>query len=95
MIFTGSQSQLDQRAGIRDRLVLPSIVLLVAAHGLFARLIPLAARFALEIVLTDEGFLDGLSALGIDFLLSANFLLAPFGRSSTGLCGAGFRGSGL
>jgi len=87
MIRARSQSQLDERAGIRNSLILPSMIALKAPHGFLAGLIPSSAGFPAEIVLVDERFLNSLRALGIDLLLSANFLgfLAPLGRS-TRLC---------
>jgi hypothetical protein len=72
MVLARSQTQFDQRARVRHRLALPAVICLVAAHGLFARLIPGACRFSAHVMLADEGFLNRLRPLGVDFLLSTH-----------------------
>src|ERR1017187_5354383 len=52
----------------------PSLVGLVAAHSLFAGLVPCARSFPAEVMFADQGFLNGLGSLGIDFLLAAGTL---------------------
>ena len=71
MIFAGAQTKLDQRTGIRDLLALPSVVGLVAAHGVFAGLIPASGGFSVQVVFADQGLLDGSGSFGIDFLLAS------------------------
>jgi hypothetical protein len=71
MVLAGTQAQLDESAGIGDALTLPAVIGLVAAHGFFARLVPCAGGFAGQIMRADQGFLNGLSAFGVDFLLAA------------------------
>ena len=76
MVLARPQTQFDQRPRVRHRLALPSIVGLIAAHGRFAGLIPGAGSFSAQIMLADQGFLDGLRSLGINFLLAADTLPA-------------------
>lgn len=71
MILAGAQSQLDERSRVGHGLALPAVVRLVAAHGFFAGLVPGAGSFSAEVVLADQGFLNGLGSLGVDFLLAA------------------------
>lgn len=63
MIFTWAQSQLNERPRIGNRFVLPAIVALKAAHGLFAGLVPSPTGFAVQVVLVDQGLLNCLGAL--------------------------------
>ena len=93
MIRARAQSELDERAGIGNSLVLPSMIALKAPHGLLAGLIPSSARFPAEIVLPNERFLNSLCALRINLLLSPNFLgfLPSLGRSAF-LCRTGSGG---
>ncbi len=66
----GSQAQLDQRPRVGHRLALPAVIRLVAAHGLFAGLVPRARGFPAQVMLADQGFLNGLGSFGVDFLLA-------------------------
>ncbi len=76
MVLTWPQTQFDQRPRVRHRLALPSIVSLIAAHGRLAGLIPGAGSFSAQVMLADQGFLNGLRSLGINFLLAADTLSA-------------------
>ena len=67
VIFARAQAELDQRPGIRNGLALPAVVGLVAAHGLFARLVPGARRFPFEVVFANQGLLNRLGSFGINF----------------------------
>ena len=71
MIFTWTETQLDQRPRVRYGLALPTLIRLVTAHGLFAGLVPGARGFSAQVVLADQGFLNCLSSLGVDFLLAS------------------------
>ena len=71
MILARTQAQADQSARIGDGFALPALIGLVAAHGFFAGLVPGASGFAAEVVLADQGFLNGPSSLGVYFLLAA------------------------
>lgn len=71
MVLARSQAQLDQCPRVGYRLALPAVIRLVAAHGLFAGLVPGARRFSGHVVLADQRFLDCLCPLGVDFLLAA------------------------
>ena len=71
VILARSQAQLDQRARVGNGLALPAVVRLIAAHGLFAGLVPRAGGFSAHVVLADQRFLNCLRPLGVDFLLAA------------------------
>lgn len=71
MVLARAQSQLDQGARVGYGFALPAMVCLVAPHGFFAGLVPRAGGFSTQIVLADQSFLNGMSSLGIDFLLAA------------------------
>ena len=71
MVLARPQAQFDQSARVRHGLALPSVIGLVAAHGVFARLVPGAGRFSVQVVFADQRFLDGLRSLGVNFLLAA------------------------
>jgi hypothetical protein len=47
------------------------VVGLISAQGIFRGLRPLAGGFAAEVVLADQRFLNGLRAIGVNFLLAA------------------------
>jgi hypothetical protein len=66
-----TQTQLDQGAGIRNCLVLPAVVGLVAAQRIFGRRVPFAARLATQVVLLNQRLLDLYGAITVDLLLSA------------------------
>ena len=76
MIFARSQSQFDESPRIRHRFALPSLVGLVTAHCLFARLVPHPGSFPVQVVLADQRFLDGLRSFGINFQLAAHALFS-------------------
>ncbi len=73
MIFARPKAEFDQSARVGDGLALPSVIGLEAAHGGFAGVIPRSGGFSGQIMLTDQRFLNGLRALGIDLLLATNF----------------------
>ncbi len=69
MILARAQAQANQRARIGNGLALPSVIGLVTPHRFFAGLVPCPGGLAAQIVLPDQGFLNGLRAFGIDLLL--------------------------
>jgi hypothetical protein len=72
MVFAGSQPEFDESAGVGNRLALPAMIGLVAAHRLFAGLGPRARGLSAHVVFADECFLNRLRSLGVDFLLPAS-----------------------
>ena len=74
MVVTGPEAKFDQGARVGDRLVLPAIIGLEAAQGVFGGGIPLPCGLAIQVVLANEGFLDLVSAFAIDLLLAFYFL---------------------
>ena len=79
MVVARAQTQADQRAGVRHSLRLPAVIGLVAAHGVFAGLVPGLASLAAQVVLANQRFLNFLRAFGIDLLLTSSCpLLAGF-----------------
>src|SRR5258708_35145244 len=72
MVVARSESKTDQRARIRHRLRLPTVVGLIAPHGIFAGLIPRSCRCTAQVVLADQSCLDRLGALGINLLLASH-----------------------
>jgi hypothetical protein len=70
MIVARPQAQADQRARIGYGLRLPSVIGLIAPHGLFTGLIPGSSRFARHIVFANQRFLDRLRPLGLNLLLA-------------------------
>lgn len=79
MIMARSQSQADQSSRIGNGLRLPAMVRLIAAHGGFTRFVPGSRRFSAQVMLANQGFLNFLRPLGIDFLLTPRHLLALAG----------------
>jgi len=71
MVMARTEAEADQRARVGHRLRLPAVISLIAAHGIFAGLIPGSRGASSQIVFADQGFLNGLSAFGINFLLAA------------------------
>jgi hypothetical protein len=69
VIVAGPEAEFDQRARVGDSLVLPAIVGLESPQGVFRGGIPFSGRLAAEVVLTNERFLDLVSAVGINLLL--------------------------
>ena len=65
-----SQAKLDERSRIRQALGLPSIVRLVAGHGILGGLVPFAAWFAAHVLLANERFLDIVGPGIVDRLLA-------------------------
>ncbi len=66
-----AEAKADQGARVRNFFRLPPVITLVVPHSFFAGLIPRSARLAGQVVFANESSLDGLGALGIDFLLTA------------------------
>lgn len=93
MIIARSQAELDQSARVGNFFRLPTLVILIASHGLFAGLVPFAADRSAEVVLADEGLLNRGRAFRINLLLATEafglFLPTMFGPRSRayGLCG--------
>ncbi len=71
VLVVGTEAQLDQRPRVGDLFALPSMFGLVALHGLLRRVIPGGGWFPAQVVFANQGFLDFLGTLGIDFLLPA------------------------
>jgi len=72
MVVTRTQPKANQRTRIGHRLRLPAVIGLIAPHRIFAGLIPGSGRFAAEVVLADQRFLDRLCPLGVDLLLASH-----------------------
>ena len=72
MVLARAQAELDQRPRVRHSLALPTVIGLIAAHGLFAGLIPGTRGFSAQVMLADQRFLNRMSPLGVDFLLAAH-----------------------
>ena len=79
MVVAWPQSQADQSARIGYRFRLPAVVGLIAAHGIFAGLVPRSGRFAAQVMFANQRFLNLLRPLRI------NLLLAPRRRFSFSL----------
>jgi hypothetical protein len=73
------QTQADQSARVRHFLRLPAVIGLITPHGIFAGLVPRARRFAGQIMLAYQRFLNRLRPLRF------NLLLAPCGLPFTAL----------
>ena len=71
MVVAWPQPQADQSARIGHRFRLPAVVGLIAAHGIFAGLVPGSGRFAAQVMFANQRFLNLLRPLGIDLLLAA------------------------
>src|SRR5258708_27738175 len=88
--MAGAESQFDDRSGIRRDFGLPSVVRLIADHGLLCARVPLAGGRAVKIFFADQRRLDFGSAIVSDFLLAMAFpCAAPWalGRSLLGRLG--------
>jgi len=70
MVVARPQSQADQGARVGYGLRLPAVVGLIAPHRLFTGLIPRTGRFAAQVVLAYQRFLNGLRALRFNLLLA-------------------------
>lgn len=71
MIIARAQAKFDQSARVGRRLVLPSLIGLVALHRPLSRTIPGPGRFAAQVMFADQRFLYLARAIGIDHLLPA------------------------
>lgn len=71
MIVARTQPEADQSARIGHGFRLPAVIGLVAPHGVFAGLIPIAGCVGAKVVLADQRFLNCLRTLGINLLLAA------------------------
>lgn len=94
VIFARAQAQFDERTRIGNFFGLPTVVALVAAHGIFAGLVPGVGGLAAQVTFTNQGFLNGAGSFRVDFLLPTrpDRLLLP-GRMLCG--GGGVRGGGV
>jgi hypothetical protein len=83
MVVARAEPQADQRTRIGHRFLLPAVIRLIAAHGLFAGLVPGSGRFATQVMFANERFLNLLRPLRIDLLLAprSRFFLAPLVRA--------------
>ena len=70
VFVTRSKSELDQRAGVGNYFVLPTLVGLELAHGRLGSVVPDACRLAVEVVLADQCFLDLAGTVAGNLLLS-------------------------
>ncbi len=95
VIVARSQPEFDQGARVGHGLRLPAVVGLIAAQGILCGLGPFAGSLAAEIVLANQRFLNGLRAIGVDFLLAArrpHSLLPSRGWTFSGRSGVGRAG---
>src|SRR3954467_12474431 len=65
-----SQSQLDQRAGVRNDFRLPTVVALQLGQRSFGSGVHVAGGLSVQVVLADESFLNLTGALVVDRLLA-------------------------
>src|SRR5579862_1043991 len=82
MVVAWPEAKADQSTGIGDGLRLPSMIGLITAHGVFARLVPGSGRRSAQVMFANQSQLNFFSAIRIDLLLSARLALSP---SQTGL----------
>src|SRR6202040_1808313 len=66
------ESQSNQSTGIWNRFALPALVCLITVQRLLRGPIPFARRFSLQVVLTDECFLNLPNPLPVNYLLAAS-----------------------
>jgi hypothetical protein len=94
VVVARAQAQADQRTRIGYRFRLPAVIRLIAAHGVFARLVPGPGRFAAQVMFANQSFLNLLRPLRIDLLLAprSRFLLTSLVRA--GALRAAFVGRG-
>lgn len=71
MIVARPEAEFDQSARIGNLFRLPTLIALIAPHGVFAGLIPLAAGGSAQVVLADERLLNRARPFRIDLLLAA------------------------
>ena len=76
MIVTWPEAEADQSARIGNGLRLPAVIGLIAAHRVFTRLVPGSRRRSVQIMLANQGQLNFLGAIGINFLLPARTALS-------------------
>jgi len=83
VIVARPESKANERPRVGHGFRLPAMIRLIAAHGIFAFLIPCTRRLARHVVFADERFLDRLRPLRGYLLLPADgrFLLAVFSRA--------------
>src|SRR5258708_30618335 len=97
LTVVGTEAQFNDGAGMGGDLRLPSVVALIARHGLFGGGIPDAGGFALHVFLADQRFLYLAGAVPVDLLLAFALPCAAAGavlfRAFAGR--AGFGGYGL
>src|SRR5712671_4130218 len=73
MVVTGAETQLDQRARIRHGLRLPTLIRLITPERSLGRVVPSSRGFPVHVVLSNQSFLNLLSALGFNCLLAGLF----------------------
>ncbi len=83
VVVIGTQPELDQGACIGNCLALPSIVRLVFLKSLLGSIVPFPGRIAVEVMLTDQRFLNLLCPLGIDLLLPSRASVRDLSRLFT------------
>lgn len=66
----GTETKLDQRAGIGQAFGLPAVIILISHHGVFGVLVPNAGRFAIQIFFANERGLNVARPPGIYLLLA-------------------------
>jgi hypothetical protein len=83
MVVIRPQAQTDQSSSVRNRLRLPAMIRLIFPHCVFAGLIPGSGRFAAQVMLANQSFLDRLRPLRFNLLLAARLrrLLAGLART--------------
>jgi hypothetical protein len=94
MVVARAQPQADQRTRIGHRFRLPAMIRLIAAHSVFAGLVPGSGRFAAQVMFANQRFLNFLRPLRIDLLLAprSRFFLTSLVRA--GALRAAFVGRG-
>ena len=81
MIIARTEPEADESARVRNFLRLPSVVGLIAAHGVFAGLVPGSRRVAGHVMFADQRFLNRLRPLRINLLLAPRLSLAALART--------------
>ncbi len=93
VVVAGAEAEFDQGAGIGSCFRLPALGSLVALHGGLRGAIPGTGGFAIEIVLSNQGFLNFAGARRINYLLAAlpcDLLRSLFAVGFPGRAGGGF-----
>ncbi len=70
MLVIGAKAEFDEGAGVGRGFRLPAVVGLILFHGFLRCVVPDAGSFSVEVVFTNQGFLDFAGALRINFLLA-------------------------